>query len=218
MEKINKKQVEKIYKNLKDCKEISGLNNETLRQNFEKAIDNLKSYLSALSVYEMAQAVNSITHFIEEKENPKPSKDFVRGDIVIIDYGFMNFGYEFSFPHPSVILCVVKNYMFVAPCTTKKFGRGFSDVLDAYKDDGFEENTGVILDGVRWVSVNRAIEKIGTTSYRVLRKIEEFTLNHILTYSFEKSKRRKEIVKLMEENEILKKENERLRKQQNKTR
>ncbi len=211
MEKISKKHVEEIFRNTDGCKRIQGIDNESLSNVLDKAMENFRSYLSSLSVYEMAQAINSITHFLEEKESPKEKEEFMRGDIVIIDYGFMNFGYEFSFPHPSVVLCVMKNFIMVAPCTTKKFGRGYSDVLDAYKDDGFEENTGIILDQVRWVSSYRAISKIGTTSFRVLRKIEEFTLNHILTYTFEKTKKRKEMVRLIEENDTLRKENERLK-------
>lgn len=211
MNKINKKQVEKIYKGISESKTISGNEVKNLKIVYEKAIENFNKYLSELSVYEMAQAINSITHFLEDKTSEKKAKEYKRGDIVIIDYGFMNFGFEFSYPHPSIVLCTTKNYMLVAPGTTKKFGKGYQDVLDAYKDDGFEENTGILLDGVRWISVNRAIEKIGEASIRVLRKVEEFTLNHILTYSFEKSKKRKEIVALMRENESLKAENDRLK-------
>jgi mRNA-degrading endonuclease toxin of MazEF toxin-antitoxin module len=212
MEKISKKKVEEIYKGLSECKMTKGSEVESLKSVYEKAIHNFLDYLSSLSAYEMAQAINSITHFIEDKTQERKPKDFERGDIIIVDYGFMNFGFEFSFPHPSVVLSATKNYLFVAPCTTKKFGRGFSDVLDSYIEDGFQENTGVLLDGVRWISKNRAIEKIGCASYRVLRKIEEFTLNHMLTYTFEKSKRRKEMVKLQIENDTLRMEVEMLRK------
>lgn len=201
MEKINKKQVENIYRQIEGNKTIKGCEIRTLSPYYKKAMDNFEKYLSHLSAYEMGQVINSISHYLDDKNALCYGKEriYKRGDIVILDFGFMNFGYEFSYPHPAVVLSQTKNFLFVAPCTSKKFGKGYSDVLDGYKEDGFQENTGVLLDGVRWVSKNRVIEIMGCCSIRILRKIEEYTLNHILTYSYEKNRKRKELIQLQEE-------------------
>ena len=91
----------------------------------------------------------------------------------------MNFGFELSFPHPCVVLAQRKAFMLVAPCSTKKYGHNFDDILDGTTADGFQQNTGIIVDNVRWISKGRVIARMGKVRDDFLRKLILVTLSFL---------------------------------------
>ena len=69
-----------------------------------------------------------------------------------------------------------KTKILVAPCSSKKFGRGFTDIIDARVSDGFAKNTGIQIEEFRWVNKNRVISKVGKVSPRILEEINKAKL------------------------------------------
>lgn len=206
MSYTDKKEVERLVKETDNNKIIPGKRKEKLFAYYNKAIESYFKYLSSLDAYEMGQVTNAIDHFLNDKKMEKPSEDdYRRGCIVLADFGFTNFGFEFSYPHPAIVLAQSRYHVFVVPCSTKKFGKGYSDVLDGYQSDGFEENTGVILNGMRWCSKTRLICKIATASKRILTQLDAFQLAKIPLYKELIEEKGSMIKKLQEENENLKK-------------
>lgn len=100
----------------------------------------------------------------------------------MVDLGAMNFGYEFSYSHPAVVLYSTEDMLYIVPGSSKKFGLGKRGIIDAMNAlDGFDKDTGLLLYNMRWIHKNRVKHSTGKqTSQRVLKNIEDFILrlNH----------------------------------------
>lgn len=199
MSLIDKKYVESLFRKEIDCKTNHGKDNEELFDYCKFTLENYFSYLSTLGSYEMGQITNGIDHFLDDKKKTPDNTFYKRGTIVLIDFGFTNFGYEFSYPHPAIVIRQTKFHVYLAPCSSKKFGRNLPDVLDGYISDGFQENTGIILDGLRYCSKSRIISIMGYVNERILREVDNYQLKVIPTYKEIILKKDKEIEKMEEE-------------------
>lgn len=175
----DKKWVEHLFKSTENNKVVKGRDDKQLFDMYNQTMEKLWNYLSNLDAFEMGHAINSISHFLDDKQKTPIDSSYQRGSIILVDFGCTNFGYEFSYLHPAVVLAQSRYHVFLAPCSSKKFGKGYPDVLDAFQKDGFEENTGVILTGMRWCSKNRIIFKMSTASNSLLRKLDQFQLSKI---------------------------------------
>ena len=207
MSYINKKEVETIYKTEESSKLVPGRKQKKLIDICQKSLNHYVDYLSTLDIYEMGQITNGIDHFLDDKKRSISIRDYQRGDIVLLDFGFANFGYEFSYPHPAVVLAETTYFIMIAPCSTKKYGKSYDDVIDAEESDGFTTKTGVIVDGLRWCSKTRVIAPLGETNKRVLDKIEDYLLSKITLFHQILSDNDRQIYALTEENIKLKKQN-----------
>ena len=162
MNKINRKEVENLGR-IKDGKCDKGLENLKLNIYFQQSLEELKIY----------------DHWVkDDRENPF-YENYDVGSILYCDFGAMNFGFELSFPHPCVVLAQRKAFMLVAPCSTKKYGHNFDDILDGTTADGFQQNTGIIVDNVRWISKGRVIARMGKVRDDFLRKLILVTLSFL---------------------------------------
>jgi len=73
----------------------------------------------------------------------------------------------------------INDSILIAPCSSKKYGKGFPEIVDATSADGFSSNTGIQTYSMRWVSKNRVLSIIGKTSSAILDKVDEKMLKLI---------------------------------------
>ena len=178
MNKINRKEVENLGR-IKDGKCDKGLENLKLNIYFQQSLEELKIYCQHVTSFELSQMINHIDHWVkDDRENPF-YENYDVGSILYCDFGAMNFGFELSFPHPCVVLAQRKAFMLVAPCSTKKYGHNFDDILDGTTADGLQQNTGIIVDNVRWISKGRVIARMGKVRDYFLRKLILVTLSFL---------------------------------------
>ncbi|WP_322923348.1 type II toxin-antitoxin system PemK/MazF family toxin [Paenibacillus campi] len=131
--------------------------------------------MSLQSVYEMGQWIIS-TNRLLNNYSYENGKDYPRGTIIQVDLGATNFRYEPSFAHPCIVLVSRKSALYVVPCSSKKYGKGYRDIIDATNLDGFLKNTGVQVESGRWIHRNRIIQQHGKASMSLLTKID----NHLI--------------------------------------
>lgn len=170
MHYINRKEVE-TYGKKSYSKSNLGFDEPYLLDAFNHTIDNTIDHFSESTSYELAQTINYIDHWMKDEKEKPIYENYGIGSILFVDFGAMNFGFELSYPHPSVVLGESDAFLFVIPCSTRKHGKYFPDILDGTKEDGFLSDTGVILDNCRWISKGRVIARMGKVTDEFLRRI-----------------------------------------------
>lgn len=178
MNKINRKEVENLGR-IREGKYDVGLDNQKLSTYFDQSLEELKIYCKNASSFELSQMINHIDHWVKDDRINPYYENYEVGSILYCDFGAMNFGFELSFPHPCVVLAQRKAFMLVAPCSTKKYGHNFDDILDGTIEDGFQQNTGIIVDNVRWISKGRVIARMGKVHDDFLRKLIRATVSFL---------------------------------------
>ncbi|MDE7120643.1 MAG: type II toxin-antitoxin system PemK/MazF family toxin [Oscillospiraceae bacterium] len=191
---IKRKDMENATKQ-PDAKTKFASTDSTIYDSFKLSIWNMIDTLKDLSVYDMAQWINHIDRWIKNK-NMENTKKYGRGCIVFVDLGAQNFRYEPSYTHPAVIIAETKNMVLIVPCSSKRYGKRNSGIIDATSADGFSSNTGVQVDSFRWVHKNRIISEVGRAKGSVLDKIDSYILSITPSYKKEKSELNAEIERL----------------------
>lgn len=142
---------------------------------------NMHDLTSKLKAYDMVQWSKYIDHW-SRTQGRRFTTSYQRGEILMADLGAMNFGYEFGYTHPVVVLYETLDMLFIIPGSSKKFGQNKSNIVDATRvNDGFNKDTGLLLNQMRWMHKSRVKQTTGNqTSPQVLEKIEKFNLqlNH----------------------------------------
>lgn len=204
---INRRDIESKAKQL-NSKSNPGKNNNSVYSLLKQSIWNVIDTVQEFSVYEMSYWISNMDRWIHNRTCVENKTSYKRGTILFVDLGANNFRFEPSFTHPCVVLINRKNSMLVAPCSTKKYGQGHRDIIDAQKIvDGFAQDTGIQIENIRWVHKNRVVDTLGEVSTNVLNKIDAYLLNSIPTYKKERVK----FLNADSENTILKSENENLK-------
>ncbi len=165
-----------------NAKHTKGKEDQELYGIFLETCKEMNDYFANQNLYDMGNTTTAFRHFLEDKKDVPTDMDYIRGDIVMIDFGCLNFGYEFNFLHPAVVLGQTQYHVLVAPCSSKKYGKGYPDVLDADTCDGFAKKTGIILDGIRCCSKTRIDRKIGFARMELLDRIEDYYLSQSPRY------------------------------------
>lgn len=140
---------------------------------------NANDSLKEFSCYEMAHWINYTDRWLSSRISAQNTKGYKRGTIVFVDLGAGNFGHEPSFSHPAVVLAQTKDSILIAPCSSKKYGSGYPEIVDAEPSDGFSSKTGIQTKSIRWISKNRVISVAGTTTTDILNKIDTLLLQTI---------------------------------------
>lgn len=177
---------------------------------FKNSIWNIIDTVKKFDIYELSQWINFTDRWIHNR-NANNVATYQRGEIIYADLGAENFRFEPSFTHPCVVIKNRKTKILVAPCSSKKFGRGFTDIIDARVSDGFAKNTGIQIEEFRWVNKNRVISKVGKVSPRILEEINKHMLALVPSYKREKAK----LKALSEEKEMLIREKDALIQEKN---
>lgn len=179
---INRAIVDTISKQ-QNSKRTMGKNDSVLYPIYVHSVTNSSDCSRNYSTYEMAHWTNYVDHFCVSKNTDTPNTiGYKRGTIVFVDLGAGNFGHEPSYTHPAVVLQQNKFSILIAPCSSKKYGKGIPCIIDASIADGFSVNTGVQTDSIRWISKERVISKHGSVSNSILDRIDSVLLNAIPTY------------------------------------
>lgn len=176
MKEINIREIKKITKEF-NAKENRGFNNPLLKDNYIKAIQNLNEIACRWSAYELGNFINDIALYTEHIFRPSNVFNYHIGTICIADLGALNFGCEISYPHPCVVVSSTKEFIQIVPCSSSKAEKGHRDILEATIEDGFKENTGLILDNTRWISKSRVLYHVGAVTKPFLKKIR-IALSH----------------------------------------
>lgn len=203
---INRTQVDTLSKQL-NSKQTLGKNDATLYPIFAHSQVNTNDVLKEFTTYEMAHWTNNTDRWLSNRANTNTT-GYKRGTIIYADLGATNFRYEPSFTHPCVVLDQNRNFILVAPCSSKKYGKGYPEIVDATPADGFSCNTGIQTNGIRWISKNRIISTIGTTSTRVLNCVDTLILNSIPLHKMQLIEKDNEIETITNEKDSLETEKE----------
>lgn len=180
---------------------------------FKKIMWNIIDTVKEFNLYEMAHWINFKDRWILNRTVTN-QKSYKRGEILFVDLGASNFRFEPSFTHPCIVLINRKTSLLVVPCSSKKYGKGYWNIIDAEAGvDGFAKDTGIQIEEFRWINKNRVISKMGKVSPDVLNKVDEYMLNIIPSYKkilrkiedleLENTNLHKEIEKLNQENSKL---------------
>ena len=202
MFKIDRKAIEDTAKTA-NAKIDKGNSDTNVFDTFKLAVCNIIEIQSALSKYDMCSWIAYADRWINNQSSEN-TRSYGRGSIVYVDLGAQNFRYEPSYSHPCIILKEKRNTVLVVPCSSKKYGKGYSDIIDASTADGFSVNTGVQVHSFRWVHKNRIISAAGKVSSGLLDKIDMEMLKLIPTHKLEMQKLNAQIASLQQEMEKLK--------------
>lgn len=180
---IDKRKIKREVERLGDTnkKTVKGVNVPPVADAYKQSVWNLMDTLQGVDAYSMAQWLVHVDRWIDDIGKEVRTK-YERGDIVFIELGAMNFGYEASYEHPAIVIANAYNTVLIAPCSSKSFGRGHRDVIDLPKTaaTGLSEDTGVGVGGIRWISKNRILNRSGNvTNPIILDKIEAYLLNQL---------------------------------------
>lgn len=185
MIRINRVAVDRISKQT-NSKSVLGLQNSNLYPVYIHSLTNYSDLIRDFSTYEMAHWTNYADRFCDSKNAAHHNTtNYKRGSIIFVDLGAGNFGHEPSYTHPAVVLQQNKYNIMIAPCSSKKYGKGIPFIIDATATDGFSVNTGIQTDSIRWISKDRVISKHGNVSNSILDSIDSILLNSIPTYKRE---------------------------------
>lgn len=202
MFKINRTSIENAAKTA-NAKIDKGNTYDDVFDTFKLAVCNIIEIQSALSKYDMCSWIAYADRWIDNQSSMN-TRNYGRGSIVYVDLGAQNFRYEPSYSHPCIILKEKRDTVLVVPCSSKKYGKGYSDIIDASTVDGFSVNTGVQVHSFRWVHKNRIIYAAGRVSSDLLDKIDREILKLIPTYKLEVNKLNAQIEALQQEIKRLK--------------
>ena len=204
MFRINRTDLENISKSA-NSKIDQGNSNSRVFDLFKLTVCNIVEKMSALSIYDMCHWIIHIERWINN-QNYHNTRNYGRGTIVNLDLGAQNFLYEPSYTHPCIILHEKRDTILVVPCSSKKYGKGYIDIIDATSADGFSVCTGVQVHSFRWVHKNRIISPVGRVDSNLLDKIDSEMLKLIPSYKLEITKLLSEIDNMQQEIYELKKE------------
>lgn len=153
------------------------------------------------SAYDIASIIRSYD-FWYGKKDAEPKTFYVNPkEVYYVDLGAFNLKYEEGFLHSCVVIKKYGTMVLVVPGSTKKYGKKHFLIENVSAGDGFIEDTGVMIDQLRCVSITRIRGKIiGTMTDPTFSKIENKIFEAYLCNKFK-------------ENEDLKHENENLKKE-----
>lgn len=172
-----------------------------------------EDFLKGFSTYEMAHWTNFSDRWISNRNSELNNIGYNRGTILFVDLGASNFGHEPSFTHPAIVLDQNRDSLLIVPCSSKKFGKGFPEIVDATPSDGFSSNTGIQTNSIRWISKNRVISSISSTNSIILNKIDLLLLRSIPSHKKIVLDKENTIHILEQEKKRLEVENRNLKKQ-----
>ncbi len=215
MKKIDIAYLEQIQKDSIEKNKIA--NTVTRLMNVCKdLLNNFTDFVKFMKVVELSSIIWSMNRWINSKGKFN-SKTFATRDIVEVDLG-IGYGFEMSYRHPCIILKDSNaGFCLVVPCSTGKYGKKNKFIIDGTKTDGFEENTGVLIDAIRCISKTRITNKVGQITVPFLDKLNDAILETYFSRKFYKlSKLEKDILEEKKKYNSLNAENEKLASQNKK--
>lgn len=153
-------------------KKVKAVNEPKLVNEFLTYIQLHNEHMKQTSAYEIASTIRSFVTWYSNKDKEPDKKHIAQHrDVFYVDLGAYNLKYESGFIHPCIVIRKYGGNAFVVPCSSKKYGKKDDLIFDIKKGGAFRENTGVLLDQARNVSVTRLKRKIGRVEPEVFKKL-----------------------------------------------
>lgn len=155
-------------------KKVLAVTESKLVQEFLTYMQLHNEHMKKANAYEIASTIRSFGTWYSNKDK-EPNKMHVaqHRDVYYVDLGAYNLKYESGFIHPCIVIRRYGGNVLVAPCSSKKYGKEDDLIFDIEKGEAFRENTGVLLDQVRNVSVTRLKGKMGRVTPEVFNDLLE---------------------------------------------
>ena len=171
--------------------------NSTVFDAVKLSFANLIDTIAKLHVYDAAHWVCNIDRWHHNLSSAKNTTTYKRGEIVFLDLGAQNYQHEPSYTHACIVLANRATSILIVPCSTKKYGKGFKDIIDATTSDGFLRDTGIQSESFRWVSKNRVVSSSrNRVSARVLDELDKVFLSFAPSQKIELANRNSRISQL----------------------
>lgn len=175
-------------------------------------------YLENLSAYEVASIIHDVGHWQKSRKKvelkKKPWKYQIR-DIVELNLGSTNYGYEASYKHPCIVYANLYDAVLVIPCSTGRYSVNSPWIIKGEPSDGFLRPTGIQLDKIRIVDKFRIRGKVlGQVANPKFNAITNQLINLYFNPVSKRIKKAEDkIAELTKENEELQNEILQLKKQ-----
>jgi mRNA-degrading endonuclease toxin of MazEF toxin-antitoxin module len=220
---MNKKQLLEYYRTHPD----SSARLEGLFPEMMKAIGKLILFLSESPLRRSIPLVLWSEFWLERVQVAENHTRYKRGRIVYADLGAFNIGSETSYRHPCLILYEGRNWAFIAPMTSKKYGDPITLHYDLPLHYPFDTPSTLQLDAVKVIDKRRILgyffsksQHDGSLTPEELDKLEPIVLDkkdldaidELLARHFTPGLYR-DLLKLRSEAEALTLENETLRRE-----
>ncbi|WP_158630125.1 type II toxin-antitoxin system PemK/MazF family toxin [Cohnella sp. AR92] len=204
--RINKRDVKREVDRLgANKKTLKGLTVSPVANAYKQAVWNLTDTLQDADAYSLAQWLVHVERWIDDR-GKNITATYNRGEILFVEFGAMNYGYEPSYEHPAIVLANAFNTILVAPCSSQTFGKGHRNVIDITVTEatGLTNNTGIGIGGARWISKNRVLNRAGkVTNPVILDKLDEFLLNNLHFYQVVLAHHENEVYNLNREKKVV---------------
>lgn len=178
--KVDYSEVTKVIKDINNKKVDSKVTTE-IKSNMYPFAKEFLNYLEDLSAYEVASIIHDVGHWQKSRKKvqskTKPWKYEIR-DIVELNLGSSNYGYEASYKHPCIVYANLYDAVLVIPCSTGRYGVNSPWIIKADSSHGFLKPTGIQLDKIRIVDKFRIQGKIlGKVSNPKFNEITDKIIN-----------------------------------------
>jgi mRNA-degrading endonuclease toxin of MazEF toxin-antitoxin module len=125
-------------------------------------------------------------HYVDDKKKAKINfKNYTKGTIILVDF-FGNFGNEFTYDHPAIVLREDSGLLLIAPLTSNptKYKDDVSHHIKLPKDirsmGNSKKNSTILLEQMRTISKNRVLDKYGRVSNNEkLKEIDLMVMEYI---------------------------------------
>lgn len=128
--------------------------------NLNEAIKKKEDVLLDLRVFDSCSWIEWNELWISDKNNSsRNTNSYPRRKLVKVQLGYTHVGSEASYSHPAVILYEEKDWVLIAPITSKKFGKGLDLLIDIPLGTctGLDKDSTIQLDHIRAISKKRII-------------------------------------------------------------
>ncbi|MGI2295937.1 type II toxin-antitoxin system PemK/MazF family toxin [Paenibacillus sp. GXUN7292] len=165
-------------------KQVVSKDNQQIVDNFEPVTNKVINFLEQQSSYDTASVMLEWKQWEQFKgDNSRPWKYKIR-DIVLVNLGATNYGYEAAYKHPCIIYGHMFNEVLVVPCSKGRYNKTSEYIIKGERSDGFMHPSGIQLDKVRVISKKRiqgnVLGQVGNTKFNeITNKLIELYFNPV---------------------------------------
>lgn len=131
-----------------------GKDNLDIRDNMYPFSKEFLGYIETLTTYEIAAIILDNQNWISSRQSKPITYSYHFGEIVTVNLGATNYGYELGYYHPAIIWQDLGTAVLIIPCTsTPKQANPYIIIAD--QTHGFKNTTTIMLDKLRIVDKRR---------------------------------------------------------------
>lgn len=131
-----------------------GKDNLDIRANMYPFSKEFLGYIETLTTYEIAAIILDNQNWISSRKSKPITYSYHSGEIVMVNLGATNYGYELGYYHPAVIWQDLGTAVLIIPCTST-FKQANPYIVTADQTHGFKNTTTIMLDKLRIVDKRR---------------------------------------------------------------